>query len=43
MEGGDSVGPVVLRFSAQSVALYRERRKCSRVLNLVTSSNFDDY
>lgn len=34
----------VLRFCAQSVAPYGERRKCSRcVLNLVTSSNFDDY
>lgn len=45
-EGGDSVEPctAALRFSDQSVALCGERRKCSRcVLNLVTSSNFDNY
>lgn len=46
VEGGDSVElcTAALRFSAQSVPLYGKRRKCSHcVLNLVTSSNFDDY
>lgn len=45
-EGGHSVEPgtAALRGSAQAVALYEERRKCACcVLNLVTSSNFDDY
>lgn len=42
--GSVDVGTAVLASSIQSVALCEERRKCSHcVLNLVTSSNFNDY